>query len=74
MIDEWERFKSILMNIVNTISAKKEVRSKQRTEHGLMQEFCSQLMIETELLKRSKVTNLNKTFLILRIYEIKIRL
>ena len=72
MIDEWERFKSILMNIVNNISAIKEVRIKQRTEHGLMQKLCSQLMIETELLKHSKVTNLNKTFLLSRIYEIKI--
>ena len=37
-----------------------------------MQNFCCQLMIETQLLKHSKATSLNKTFLLSRIYEIKI--
>ena len=39
-----------------------------------MPKFCSQLMIETGLSRRTKVANLNKNVLPLRIYEIKHRL
>ena len=50
------KIKSSFINAVNNIPPIKEVGIKQRTESWI------NLMIETELLKHSKVTDLNKTF------------